>query len=168
VFKRYLVGYDIYLASGWAFIFAGLAATVTLVGTGSFRVRPDPELWWWLAFSIVGGSVITNVIWLQLLKLEDAAVAATQLFMTPLFGLLFGWLILSEHAALSDLAGAALVALGIVLVNQVRPADSLENPSTRPAVTPPTGLFTEGPVSQHDLVADELPMARRPVRWRQS
>jgi drug/metabolite transporter (DMT)-like permease len=120
VFKRYLGGENIYLVSGWAFVFAGLMAGVALGATGSFSVRSDPALWWWLAFSIIGGSVITNAIWLQLLKRDDAGVAAAQLFMTPLFSLLFGWLLLSEHAGASQLAGAVLVAFGIVLVNKVR------------------------------------------------
>jgi len=117
VFKRYLGDENIYLVSGWAFVFAGLMAGVALGATGSFTVRSEPELWWWLAFSIVGGSVITNAIWLRLLKRDDAGVASAQLFMTPLFSLLFGWLLLSEHAGASQLAGAVLVAFGIVLVN---------------------------------------------------
>jgi drug/metabolite transporter (DMT)-like permease len=41
--------------------------------------------------------------------------------MTPLFSLLFGWLLLSEKAGLAKLGGAALVGLGIVLVNRSRP-----------------------------------------------
>jgi drug/metabolite transporter (DMT)-like permease len=120
VFKRYLGDENIYLVSGWAFVLAGLMAGVALGATGSFTVRSDPALWWWLAFAVVGGSVITNAIWLQLLKRDDAGVAAAQLFMTPLFSLLFGWWLLSEHAGGSQLAGAVLVAFGIVLVNQVR------------------------------------------------
>ena len=120
VFKRYLGEENIYLVSGWAFVFAGLMAGVALAATRSFTVRSGPDLWWWLTFSIVGGSVIANAIWLQLLKRENAAVAAAQLFMTPLFSLLFGWLLLSEHAGASQLSGVVLVAFGIVLVNQVR------------------------------------------------
>ena len=83
VFKRYLAEENIYLVSGWAFLFAGVMAGVAVGATQSFTVRSNPDLWWWLAFSIVGGSVITNAIWLQLLKRDSAGVAATQLFMTP-------------------------------------------------------------------------------------
>jgi len=120
VFKRYLSDENVFLVSGWAFVLGSLMADVALGATGSFTVSSNPELWWWLAFAIVGGSVITNMIWLQLLKRDNAGVAASQLFMTPLFSLLFGWLILSEHAGASQLAGAVLVGFGIVLVNQVK------------------------------------------------
>jgi drug/metabolite transporter (DMT)-like permease len=126
LFKRFLGGRDVYMASGWAFLFAGILASVTVLATGSFTFHSDPRLWWWLAYTILGGSVITNAIWFQLLRREDAAVAATQLFMTPLFSMLFGWLLLSEHPGPSQLAGAGFVALGIVLVNRVRPNRDLE------------------------------------------
>lgn len=121
VFKKHLSGRDIYVVSGWAFIFAGVMAAVALVATSSFEVRSAGDLWWWLAYSIVGGSVLTNIIWLRLLRSQDAAVASAQLFMTPLFSLLFGWLLLSEKAGPAKLGGAALVGLGIVLVNQSHP-----------------------------------------------
>jgi drug/metabolite transporter (DMT)-like permease len=121
LFKKHLSGRDIYVVSGWAFIFAGVMAAVALVATGSFEVRSTAGLWWWLVYSIVGGSVLTNVVWLRLLRSQDAAVASAQLFMTPLFSLLFGWLLLSEKAGLAKLGGAALVGLGIVLVNRSRP-----------------------------------------------
>jgi len=98
-------------------------AAIALGATRSFTVRSAADLWWWLAYSILGASVITNTIWLKLLNRENAAVAAAQLFMTPLFGLLFGWLLLSEHASASQLAGAVLVAFGIVLVNQQKDGD---------------------------------------------
>lgn len=120
LFKRYLTGYDIYVVSGWAFLLAGSMSAVSLVATGSFSVRPTAALWLWLAYSVIGATVITNALWLQLLKREGAAVATAQLFMTPLFSLLFGWLLLSEHAGISQLGGAALVAAGIVLVNRGR------------------------------------------------
>lgn len=118
VFKRYLSGYDIYVVSGWAFCLAGAMSGLALVATGSFSVHSSGSLWLWLAYSVVGATVVTNALWLRLLKLEGAAVATAQLFMTPLFSLLFGWLLLSEHAGVSQLGGAALVAAGIVLVNR--------------------------------------------------
>lgn len=131
LFKKHLSGRDIYVVSGWAFVFAGLMAAVALVATGSFEVHSSAVLWWWLAYSIVGGSVLTNAIWLRLLRSQDAAVASAQLFMTPLFSLLFGWLLLSEEAGLAKLAGAGLVAVGIVLVNRTGPVGLVETPLPR-------------------------------------
>lgn len=118
VFKKRLSANDVYAVSGWAFLIAGAMAAAALFGTGSFTVHSTTSLWLWLGYSVLGGSVVTNAIWLQLLRHEDAAVASAQLFMTPLFGLLFGWLVLSEHTGTTLLGGAVLVAAGVILVNQ--------------------------------------------------
>ena len=62
------------------------------------------------------------MFWLWLLSLYPAASVASFSFLTPIFGVALGWLILGEHVGL-PLAGAALlVAAGIILIN--RPARS--------------------------------------------
>jgi drug/metabolite transporter (DMT)-like permease len=40
------------------------------------------------------------------------------MFMTPVFGVLSGWLVLSEHVTWTQLGGGALVATSIYLVNR--------------------------------------------------
>lgn len=60
------------------------------------------------------------MFWLWLLSIYPAAGVASFSFLTPVFGVAFGWALLGEHVGLPLLGAALLVAAGIVLIN--RPA----------------------------------------------
>ena len=72
----------------------------------------------------------TPTLWYWLLERGEAAVASAYLFMTPVFGVFFGWLLLHEHVTWPQLAGGALVAASIWLVNRTAVAPA---PATAPA-----------------------------------
>lgn len=62
------------------------------------------------------------VFWLWLLSRYPAAGVASFSFLTPIFGVAMGWLLLGEPVGLPVLGALVLVALGIVLINrQPRP-----------------------------------------------
>jgi len=65
-------------------------------------------------------SVFAYLIWFHLLNVSGATAASSYHFMMPPLGLLFGWLLLGEQVALTDLIGIVPVAIGIYLVT--RPA----------------------------------------------
>jgi drug/metabolite transporter (DMT)-like permease len=67
-------------------------------------------------------SVFAYLIWFYLLTVSGATAASSYHFMMPPLGMLFGWLLLGEHIAFTDLIGVVPVALGIYLVT--RPASS--------------------------------------------
>jgi drug/metabolite transporter (DMT)-like permease len=71
------------------------------------------------------------IFWLWLLSIYPASGVASFSFLTPVFGLLLGWLLLGEPIGTGILGAAALVALGIVLIN--RPPKSLlqDSPMSR-------------------------------------
>ncbi len=73
-----------------------------------------------LAYSALLVSVVGYLIWFHLLTTSGATAASAYHFMMPPLGMLFGWLLLGEHVAFSDLIGIAPVALSIYLVT--RPA----------------------------------------------
>ncbi|MCP5081529.1 MAG: DMT family transporter [Alphaproteobacteria bacterium] len=56
--------------------------------------------------------------WFWLLKIYPAAKVASYSFLSPLFGVFFGWLILGEHITIWILLALALVSVGIVFVNK--------------------------------------------------
>jgi drug/metabolite transporter (DMT)-like permease len=62
-------------------------------------------------------SFLSYLTWFWLLRRYLASNMAVFSFMTPLFGVSFGVLILDEPLSLNFVAGAALVLLGIVLVS---------------------------------------------------
>ena len=78
---------------------------------------PRPEVFGWLAFQIVVVSSFSYLLWFWILTRYSAVRMSAFSFLAPLFGVFFGWLILSEPIGLSLLAALALVAAGIWLVN---------------------------------------------------
>lgn len=81
--------------------------------------------WHWAIFSfqVVVVVVIGFSFWFWLLSIYPASDMASFGFLAPVFGVGFGWLILSEPVGLRLIAALVLVALGIVLVNK-KPAQA--------------------------------------------
>jgi len=73
-----------------------------------------------LVWLIVLGSIAAFFLWFYLLNRLGATAASAYHFLMPPLGLFFGWLVLGERLAVSDLLGIVPVALGIYLVT--RPA----------------------------------------------
>ena len=84
-----------------------------------------------LAFQIVVVVTAGFLFWLWLLKIYPASGVASFSFLSPVFGVGLGWLLLGEEVGTSLIAALALVALGLVLIN-LPPRDALRKPrSTR-------------------------------------
>lgn len=60
------------------------------------------------------------LMWFRVLAVYPASDMASFGFLTPLFGVMFGWLILGETITLEFVGALALVCIGIVLVNRKR------------------------------------------------
>lgn len=73
--------------------------------------------WGSLAFQTLIVSFASFLVWFWLLRHYLASRLGVFSFMTPLFGVIFGTLLLGEPVELSFLSGFALVLLGIVLVS---------------------------------------------------
>jgi drug/metabolite transporter (DMT)-like permease len=73
-----------------------------------------------LMFQGVAVAAAGYMFWFWLLSIYPAALVASFSFLTPVFGVFMGWLVLDEHVGLPILGAAALVAIGIILIN--RPA----------------------------------------------
>jgi drug/metabolite transporter (DMT)-like permease len=71
-----------------------------------------------LLFQIVLMAFMGYLAWFWLLSHYPASKIASFTFLTPLFGVLFAWLILDEQLSLDMLGAIVLVALGIFLVNK--------------------------------------------------
>ena len=75
-----------------------------------------------MALQTVLGAFASYLVWMWLLGRYPATKISVFVFLTPVFALLFGALWLGETVTAHLLAGVALVASGIVLVNR-KPAD---------------------------------------------
>lgn len=58
------------------------------------------------------------LIWFAFLRIYPASSVASFSFLTPVFAVLLGWLLLGEDVALSAWAALGLVAVGLILINR--------------------------------------------------
>jgi drug/metabolite transporter (DMT)-like permease len=63
-------------------------------------------------------SIFAYLLWFRLLDALGATGASSYHFLMPPLGMLFGWLLLGEHMAATDLVGIVPVAAGIYLVTR--------------------------------------------------
>ena len=87
-----------------------------LVGERGVGVLSAPTLWA-MAYQIVVVAFISYLAWFWLLTRYLAGRLLVFSFLTPLFGVLFGMLLMGDQPSLHFFAAAAMVVGGIVLVN---------------------------------------------------
>jgi drug/metabolite transporter (DMT)-like permease len=80
--------------------------------------HPPPVVLISFAFQAVVVAFVSYLTWFWLLARYSASGLASFSFLTPLFGVLAGWLLLGERLTAYLGAAAALVAIGIMLVNR--------------------------------------------------
>jgi drug/metabolite transporter (DMT)-like permease len=117
LFKKFAPAGGLWIGTGVQSLSAGLvllpfAFTFESVGD----IVPSWRLLAALAYLILFVSVLAYLLWFHLLTASSATAASSYHFMMPPLGLLFGWLLLGEHIALSELLGLVPVAFGIYLV----------------------------------------------------
>lgn len=81
--------------------------------------------WLWFLQLVVGGTLIPYVVWNVSLTVLPANETASYMFLVPLFGVMWSWLILREDLSLVGLAGGALVITGVVLTQVTRDSRAL-------------------------------------------
>ena len=91
-----------------------------LVGERDIGVLSAPTLWA-MAYQIVVVAFISYLAWFWLLTRYLAGRLLVFSFLTPLFGVWFGMLLMNDQPSLHFFAAAAMVVGGIVLVNLPAP-----------------------------------------------
>lgn len=81
---------------------------------------PGPAALLSLAYQSVWIVGITFLVWFALIRSYSASKLSSFTFMTPLFGVIGGYLILSDHLSLAFGGAALLVMAGLFLVNRPR------------------------------------------------
>ncbi|WP_299282011.1 DMT family transporter [uncultured Tateyamaria sp.] len=71
-----------------------------------------------LAYQIFAIASFGFLAWFWLMKIYPASGVASFSFLSPVFSVLLGWLLLSEEITLSIWVALALVAVGLVLINR--------------------------------------------------
>ncbi|APE45411.1 EamA family transporter [Sulfitobacter alexandrii] len=71
-----------------------------------------------LLFQIVAVASLGFLAWFWLMSIYPASSVASFSFLSPVFSVILGWLLLSEHVALPVWGALVLVAAGIYLINR--------------------------------------------------
>ena len=98
-------------------ISAPLLILLAWAGGDTLRAM-TPLLWGAFAYQVIGVVAVGFTVWFWLLSVYPASGMASYAFLTPLFGVLFGWLIFGEQLTPSLIIALALVGAGIWLVNR--------------------------------------------------
>ena len=108
--KKYLASVDSFTATFWQM----LVGVVLLLPLG-FAAESLADFQWTVkaigaaAFLGIFGSALTFVIYLHLLKTEEATKLSLVAFVTPIVTLIIGWIILGESLGVTTLLGGVLV-----------------------------------------------------------
>jgi drug/metabolite transporter (DMT)-like permease len=84
---------------------------------GQTTIQPTPLAWGALLFQSLVVSFASFLVWFWLLKKYLASELGVLSFLTPLFGIVFGVLLLNESLESNFVGGAILVLSGVILVN---------------------------------------------------
>jgi drug/metabolite transporter (DMT)-like permease len=123
LFKKFAPTGGLWVGNGVQSLSAGLATLpFALTFESAGNIVPSRRLIASLAYLALFVSVFAYILWFHLLKVSGATAASSYHFIMPPLGMLFGWLLLGEQVALSDMIGIVPVAIGIYLVT--RPASS--------------------------------------------
>ena len=133
VFKKRLQGRDMLPVAAWSMLTGAAFLQITsAVLEGVPHVEATTGFWLSFLYLAGPGMALPGALWYYLLNQGEATVASAYLFLTPFFGVLFGWLFLSERITWIQVAGGVLIAAGIYLVNRTgrEPARQEQRPRT--------------------------------------
>ena len=123
VFKKFAPEDELWAGTAVQSLAAGCALLpIALTFERVADVRPGWRLIVTLGYLVLFVSALAYVLWFHLLTVFGATAASSFHFLTPPLGLLFGWLLLGEPVAISDLLGIVPVAVGIYLVTHSAPS----------------------------------------------
>jgi drug/metabolite transporter (DMT)-like permease len=100
-----------------------LGVSVPVLAVAAFAFGPflrDPGWIHWagLAFQIIVIVFIGFLLWLWLLSIYPAASVAAFSFLSPVFGVVLGWLLLGERVGPEIVVALGLVVAGLILINR--------------------------------------------------
>jgi len=84
---------------------------------GDIWREPTPAIWAIFAFQVLVVVSIGFLTWFWVLSIYPASDMAVFSFLAPVFGVLFGWLVLKESLGWNVVLALLLVSTGIALVN---------------------------------------------------
>jgi len=138
--KRWHLAVDVYSASAWQMLMAGLVNGLVGLLLGSFKAahwtRPAVFA---IGYLIVAGSWIGFTAYVWLLHNVSTSKVATYAYVNPLVAVFLGWLVLHERITPYILAGSVIVVVSVILVTGAKHVP----PCTAQEPEPVAALATE-------------------------
>ena len=124
-FKQYAGRVDVWWAVAIPFLVGGVVLTAGGAAVEGVSIDWSGEFVTAFVYAALVGTAMSWSLWFGLVSSGDAGRAASYIFFVPLVSLVIGAVFLHESLGLSLLIGAALVILGVYLVNR-RPRGAVE------------------------------------------
>lgn len=119
--KRWQSGMDVFGATAWQIIAAGVGNFAFALVNGDFaHVTWAPRSLAAVGYLIVCGSWIGYTAYIWLLEHVPTSKVSTYAYVNPVVAVFLGWLILHEKVDRYILAGSAIVVLSVVLVTSAK------------------------------------------------
>lgn len=119
-----LARYDPLTLLAWVFVFGFLE--MALVALPSFRAIAwgalPADAWLALGYTLLGATVLTYGLNNWVLRHASASRVASFVYLQPLFGALFAWLLLGERLTPKVLVAGLLILAGVAVANRARPS----------------------------------------------
>lgn len=114
----------------WVFLFGFLEMLLVAAPTlgGIDWAGFTPTSWAALAYVLVGATLLTYGLNAWALRHASASRVANFVYLQPLFGASFAWLLLDEQVTLKTLAAGALILAGVAIALRARPPKRLPTP----------------------------------------
>lgn len=114
---RQFAGLDLVAVSAWSFVIGGAGlAGLALVVEGIPRIVWTPRFVAVLLFLGLLGTAAAFVLWFQEARRAPLAALSTWALLAPVFGVLFGVVLLAERPGLRELTGLVVVIAGVAAV----------------------------------------------------
>lgn len=115
--KKWKLRVDVFTASAWQMLFAGLINLTIGTATGEWA----HSVWTWrgvgaILYLVTFGSLIGFSAYIYLLEYVPVAKVATYAYVNPVVAVFLGWLVLHEQITGYLLAGAAIIVPAVALV----------------------------------------------------
>jgi drug/metabolite transporter (DMT)-like permease len=120
--KRHHQGTGLLAAASAQSLAAGIFLTIIGLSTGeAVRWVWSPTALWTLGYLAVLGSCVGYAGYLWLVHNVSPAALGTYAYVNPAVAVLLGWLVLDETLTVAQLAGMAIIMIGVVLVSSSLP-----------------------------------------------
>src|SRR5882724_3606855 len=119
--KRWQSGMDVFSATGWQVVAAGVGNFIFALFAGDLaHVQWTPRGLGAVAYLVVCGSWIGYTAYIWLLKHVPTSKVSTYAYVNPVVAVFLGWLVLHERIDRYILMGSAIVVASVILVTSAK------------------------------------------------